>query len=252
MREVDDQNAVRACDSDQHQYTHEGHHVQRRSRQKEDYHNSGETHGDRQHDQYGVYERPELRDQNEIEQKKRQAEADPKTAERLLHAEYHAPKIHPHIRRMRNRVDDVLNRGCYFTQVFALRRHINLCRALYVVLVDFGRAEEIYQLDNRVQSRRLFEFRRLQRYVSEIERRMDRGRPFFVILNSEEIIISGRLVGPVVGRDHGVRVQGRDYIVDNVLLGQAEFSRMYPVHFHAQGRIVHILRNVYLTHIVQM
>ena len=56
VSEIDDQNAVRRRDSDQHQHAHEGHHIQGRAGNDQNYKYSDQAHGNGKHDQQGIDE----------------------------------------------------------------------------------------------------------------------------------------------------------------------------------------------------
>ncbi len=67
-----------------------------------------------------------------------------------------------------------------------------------------------------------------------------------VILDRQEIVVTGLMIHPVVGRDHGVRIQRGNDVVDDLLLAQPQFRGVDAIDFQPDRRIVHILRNVNL------
>ena len=62
------------------------------------------------------------------------------------------------------------------------------------------------------------------------------GSAVLVILDGEEVVVAGLVIHPVVRRDHGVRIQRGDDVVDDFFLRQAEFAGMHAVDIHAQRR----------------
>src|SRR5208283_3687612 len=100
---------------------------------------------------------------------------------------------------------------------------------------------------NRVQSGGLQEVGRPQRDTGEVDGIVD-GRPaVFIVLNREEVIVAGLVIHPVVGRDHGVRVQGGDDVVDDFLGTQSQLRGVNTVHVQPDSRVIHVLRDVYLS-----
>ena len=75
---------------------------------------------------------------------------------------------------------------------------------------------------------------------------------FSIILDGQEIIVAALAVDPIVRRDHGVRIERGDHVIDDFFLGQSQFGGMHAVDIQAQAGIVHILRNVDLAHAGQL
>ena len=117
-------------------------------------------HPNGEHDRHAIGKGAELRHQNQIEQNERQAETDRETAERFLHPEHHAAKPHTHVRRVRNRIHDVLDGMRYPAQVLGSRRHVNIGGLLNSIMIHFRRALRVHQFEHRVQRGGLFESRR--------------------------------------------------------------------------------------------
>ncbi len=80
VREIDDQNAVGIRDADQHQHSHQRHHVERGVSQRQNDQHADEAHRDRQHDQERIDQGFELRHQDQ----KQQNEGKPKPIPKLL------------------------------------------------------------------------------------------------------------------------------------------------------------------------
>src|SRR5262249_59236129 len=62
------------------------------------------------------------------------------------------------------------------------------------------------------------------------------------VLNGQHIIIAGLRIDPEAGRDHLVRSEGRDHVVDHLPLVKSELARPDAVHVELQSRVVDILR----------
>ena len=206
---------------------------------------SADAHGDREHDQDGVDERSELGDQDEIEQDERQNKPNAETAERFLHADDHASQIDAHVGGMGRVGDNVAHLCGDPAEVFAFRRYIDIRRALDLIVVELGWSLDSFcrftTVSSVVGSGR---FGARSGMSGQVERISDGGRALFVILDGKKIVIAGFTVDPVIRRDHGIRIQGRDDVVHDILLGQAELSRVYAVHVHAYAGIIHVLRDI--------
>ena len=165
--------------------------------------------------------------------------------ERFIHAFDHAAQIDADVRGefgVGNGlwIDLVAKRA----EILTRRRDVDIDDALDLIVVDFGGRHQIHQLHDGIESGGLFQIRRAQRNLLQIDQIVDRGLAVFGILDAEEVIVAGFVIDPVVGRDHDVRIQRGDDVVDNLFLGESEFGGMHAVDIHADGRIVHVLRNV--------
>ncbi len=72
--------------------------------------------------------------------------------------------------------------------------------------------------------------------------------PCSAVLHRQEVVVAGLIIHPVVRRDHRVRIQRGDDVVDNVLLRQAQFARVHAIDIQTNRWIVHVLRNIDLAH----
>src|SRR5439155_12885353 len=134
--ELHDQNAVGHHNSDHHDDAHERHHVQRsasKQKREEDSHYSS---GNCQENEQGVEERPELSDQDKIEQNKRKQQAQPETSERRFHSPDHSANIHSNPLRKLSFLHDVAYRRGYTAKVLGGRTHIHVEDALDLVVID--------------------------------------------------------------------------------------------------------------------
>ena len=99
VSEIDNQNAVRVGDTDQHQHPHQRHNVQCAVGERQDDQHADKPHGNCQHDQEGINERFELRRQDQEQQEKRNQEPEGKALKGSLHALDHPAQIHTHVGR---------------------------------------------------------------------------------------------------------------------------------------------------------
>ena len=83
-----------------------------------------------------------------------------------------------------------------------------------------------------------------QRNLRQIDKIVNGRLAVLVILDGQKVVVAGLVIHPVIGRDHGVRVERGDDVIHDLFLGQAEFGGMDAIHFEADGRIVHVLRHV--------
>ena len=107
--------------------------------ERQDHEYPHKPHGNGQHDQEGIGERTKLRYQDEIQQHKREQEAQPETFEGGFHAFHHAAQRDSHVRRIRGMVQDFSNRVRDLTQVLSGRRHVDVGDSLNLVVVHFRR-----------------------------------------------------------------------------------------------------------------
>ena len=91
-----------------------------------------------------------------------------------------------------------------------------------------------------------FRIGRAQRNLLQVDQIVDGGFAMLGVLHAEEVVVAGLIVHPIIGRDHDVGIQRRDHVVDDVFLRKPEFPGMHPIDIHADGRIVHVLRDVNL------
>ncbi len=81
VSEINNQNAVRVCDTDQHQHAHQRHYVQCAMGERQDDQHADKSHGDCKHNQQGIDKRLELSCQNKKKEDKRKQESKSKTLE---------------------------------------------------------------------------------------------------------------------------------------------------------------------------
>src|SRR6266478_473880 len=70
----------------------------------------------------------------------------------------------------------------------------------------------------------------------------------FGILHGQKIGVAAFRVDPVVGGDHAVGGQRRDYIIDHLPLRQSQLTGFLAVDVELECRIVHVLRDKHVTH----
>ena len=146
VRELDDQNAVRSGNADQHQHAHQRHHVERGVGERQDHQHADEAHGNRQHDQERIHERTELRHQDQVQQDDRQRKADGEALERRLHALHHAAQVDAHVAgNFMPAISLSISVGD-LAQVFAGRRDVDVGHALNLVMVHFGGRLDVHEL----------------------------------------------------------------------------------------------------------
>ena len=73
----------------------------------------------------------------------------------------------------------------------------------------------------------------------------------FVVLHRQVIVVPALVVYPVIRCDHVIGVQRGDDVVHYVLLRQTQLARMHPVDIQPDAGIVHILRDIDFTHIME-
>ncbi len=129
-------------------------------------------------------------------------------------------------------------------QILAHRSHVNVHNALDLIVVHLGRRLKIHQLHHRIERGRLLQIRRAQRNLLQVQQIVDGRFAVLVILHGQKVIVAGFIVHPVIRRDHDVGIQRRDHVIDHVFLRQPQLARMHAVDVHAEGRIVHVLRNI--------
>ena len=80
----------------------------------------------------------------------------------------------------------------------------------------------------------------------ERDRRQVRQRGDLVlrILDRQHVVVAGLRIDPVAGRDHAVRGERGDDVVDHFLLIQAELAGAGPVDVQSERWVVQVLRNV--------
>src|SRR5580658_4073917 len=169
MREVHDENTVGIGDADQHQHTHQRHHVQGGVGQRQNDQHADETHGNRQHNQKGVDERTELSDQNQNQQDERYAEAVGKTGERLIHAIHHAAEVHADIGGELRLHDGLLDLARQLAQILTLGSDIDVDDALDLIVIDLRRGLEVFQIYYTIEGGGLLQIRRPQRDRLQID-----------------------------------------------------------------------------------
>ncbi len=82
--EIDDQNAVRPGDANQHQQPHQRHDIKSGSGQRENHQDSNEAHGNGKHDEKRINERAELRHQDEVKKQRGEDKALSEALKRLF------------------------------------------------------------------------------------------------------------------------------------------------------------------------
>ncbi len=178
-----------------------------------------------------------------------------------LHRLHHAAEIDADASRELVARQQIVDLRGHFAQILAGRSDIHVRYALNLVMIDFGGRLHEFDACNVSQSgdrpgavdslefvirrvQRAFAPALPQRNLRQIDKVVNGGLAVLVILDRQKIVVAGLMVHPVVGRDHGVRVERGDDVVDDLLLGKAEFGGMDAIDFEADGRIVHVLRNI--------
>ena len=84
--------------------------------------------------------------------------------------------------------------------------------------------------------------------LHQIDGVVDRRRAVLVVLDSQEIVVAGLVVDPVIGSDHGVGIQRRNHVIDDLLLIQPELGGMDAIDVESHRGIVHVLGDVDFTY----
>ena len=93
-----------------------------------------------------------------------------------------------------------------------------------------------------------FQIRRAQRDLLQVNQIVDGGFAVLGVLHAQEVVVAGLIIHPIIRRDHDVRIQRGDDVVDDVLLRKPQFPGMHAIDVQADGWIVHVLRNIDLAH----
>ena len=82
---------------------------------------------------------------------------------------------HADIRRQLGICDGLLDRGAQFAQILARRRDVDVDHALNLVVIDFRRRLEIFQLHDGIERGGLLQIRRPQRNLLQVDQVVDGG-----------------------------------------------------------------------------
>ena len=144
--------------------------------------------------------------------------------------------------------DGLDNSGAKLAQILAHGSDVDIDHALDLIMIDFGRRLKVHQLHHGVERGGKFQIRRAQRDLLQIDQVVNGRIAVLVVLHAQEIVVAGLIVHPVIRRDHDVGIQRRDHVVDHVFLRKPQFAGVHAIDIHADGRVVHVLRNVDLAH----
>ena len=191
---------------------------------------------------------------------------------------HHAAQIHAHVAGNFFLGENVADRAGHPPQIFSARSDINIDCALNLIMIDFGRSQNLLHVDNilehggrafaaharpgsmaRARLRRAgwaavhsFAAAKIaQRNLSQVHHVVNGALAVLEVLHGEVVIVAAFAIDPIVGRDHIVGIQRGDDVIDYIFLRQPQFARVYAIHIEPQRGIVHILRNVDLPNAVQ-
>src|SRR5579871_899379 len=230
VREVDDQNAVRVGDSDQHQHAHQRHDIQGGMGKRQNDEHADEAHGNREHDEQRIDKRSELGDQNQKEEDERNPEADGETLKGGVHALNHAAQIDSDVRRQASIANGALDRAGELPEILAGWSHIDVHDALDLVVVDLGGRLKPLQRYDGVERRRLTQVGSSQRDLFQVHQVPDGRLAVLGILHAQEVVVAGLIIHPVIGSDHGVGIESGDDVIDDVLLREPQLGGVNAVH----------------------
>ena len=118
-------------------------------------------------------------------------------------------------------------------------------------MVDFGWRRNGFDFDDGVEKGRLGTFHSAQRNLLEVRHDFD---SVFRVLHGEHIHIGIPALGidPIIRRDHAVRSESGDDVVDDFLLRKTEEARFLPVNVEFEGRVVDVLGNQHVVYVLEL
>ena len=126
-------------------------------------------------------------------------------------------------------------------EAFVQRAHINIEHAADLVVIHFGGRFEARDVADHVEARRALQSGAVQRNGAQIEQALNL---LLGILNVQEIVVVVLRIDPDIRRDHLIRSERGDDVLDDFLFAQSQFAGARAIDVELQRGIVEILRNV--------
>src|ERR1700731_4821273 len=237
---LDDQDAVRNHDANHHHQSHQGHHVQRGARREQEQEHAGKSGRYRQKDDEGILPCRELRNQNQIHQDDGEEQADSEALEGSAHALRVAPQVYTNSFRQLGVLDNFFHLASQPAEIFALRRHVYIDHTKQLIVVYFRRGRNSADFYHAIEGGRFRAFPAAQGNLLQIGHRLDL---VLGILDGQQVGVTARWIDPVIRRDHAVRSEGGDDVVDDFFLRETEETGLPAVNVELQGRVIDILGN---------
>ena len=145
------------------------------------------------------------------------------------------------LRQLRLRLGhDLLDASIHLAQVFTRGRHIDIHRALDLVMVHLGRRRNAGDADDRIQAGGLFEVRRPEGHAAKIGQILHVALP---ILDGQQVIVPALGINPIARGNHAVGGQRRDQAVGDLLGAEPQLAGALAINVNLQSRVIHILRD---------